>query len=141
MLPDYKTILKGYVRDPEPQLPEALMSDKELRERLQFVRVASERFTVPEVLFSPSDIGINQAGIPEAITQTVKRCPPIFQRDLYSNVILGGGNSLIPGFRERIASDLLTLKPTDCSLNVTTVNQPQFAAWRGLQLFAEQSNT
>ena len=59
MLPDYKTILKGYVREPEPQLPEALMSDKELRERLQFVRVASERFTVPEVLFSPSDIGIN----------------------------------------------------------------------------------
>lgn len=44
------------------------MSEKELRERLQFVRVGSERFAVPEVLFSPSDIGINQAGIPEVIT-------------------------------------------------------------------------
>jgi actin-related protein 6 len=59
VLPDYKSIPKGYVRDPEPQLPEALMTEKELREQLQFVRVGSERFTVPEVLFSPSDIGIN----------------------------------------------------------------------------------
>jgi actin-related protein 6 len=34
VLPDYKTIKKGYVRDPEPQMPQALMSEKELREQL-----------------------------------------------------------------------------------------------------------
>ena len=50
----------------------------ELREQLQFIRLANERFTVPEVLFSPSDIGINQAGIPEMITQTINKCPTIF---------------------------------------------------------------
>ena len=44
------------------------MTDKELKEQLQVARLAAERFTVPEVLFSPSDIGINQAGIPEMIT-------------------------------------------------------------------------
>ena len=31
VLPDYKTIKKGFVRDPEPQMPAALMSEKELR--------------------------------------------------------------------------------------------------------------
>lgn len=122
VLPDYKTISKGFVRDPEPQLPEALMSEKELREQVQFVRVGSERFAVPEVLFSPSDIGINQAGIPEVISQTVKRCPPIFQKDLFANVILGGGNSLIPGFRERVEHELGTLKPSECAVNVTSVS-------------------
>ena len=59
VLPDYKTIKRGYVRDPEPHMPTALMSEKELKEQLQFFKIASERFTVPEVLFSPSDIGIN----------------------------------------------------------------------------------
>lgn len=78
VLPDYKTIKQGYAREPEPQLPQALMTDKELREQLQFIRLANERFTVPEVLFSPSDIGINQAGIPEMITQTINKCPTIF---------------------------------------------------------------
>jgi actin-related protein 6 len=58
-LPDYKQIKKGYIREPEPQMPIALMSEKELREQVQYFRIASERFTVPEVLFSPSDIGIN----------------------------------------------------------------------------------
>lgn len=29
--------------------------------------MTNERFTIPEVIFSPSDIGINQAGIAESI--------------------------------------------------------------------------
>lgn len=31
---------------------------------------------IPEILMSPSDIGIDQAGIPEAITQSVLACDP-----------------------------------------------------------------
>lgn len=31
-----------------------------------------ERFSVPEVLFHPSDIEIKQAGVPEAIVQAVQ---------------------------------------------------------------------
>ena len=30
--------------------------------------MGNERFTIPEVLLNPSDIGINEAGIPEAIS-------------------------------------------------------------------------
>ena len=41
--------------------------DTEIDSSTQIIKVANERFTVPEVLFSPSDIGINQAGLPEAI--------------------------------------------------------------------------
>lgn len=116
------------------------MSDKELREQLQVIRVASERFAVPEVLFSPSDIGINQAGIPEMITQSVSKCPPIFERDLYNNVIIAGGNSNIPGLRARIERDLTMLKPSDVPLSVTQVAEPELAAWRGLKRFASSDN-
>ena len=42
------------------------------------VRMGNERFTIPEVLFSPQDIGINEAGIPEMLTQTVNKCPKPF---------------------------------------------------------------
>jgi actin-related protein 6 len=31
---------------------------------------------VPEILMHPSDIGMNQAGIPEAIVQSVLECDP-----------------------------------------------------------------
>jgi actin-related protein 6 len=38
----------------------------------------NERFTIPEVIFSPSDIGINQAGLAEAVIQTIDKCPKVF---------------------------------------------------------------
>lgn len=36
----------------------------------------NERFMVTEVLMHPSDIGLDQAGIPEAIVQSVNACDP-----------------------------------------------------------------
>ena len=35
----------------------------------------NERFAVPEILFHPSDIGIQEMGIPEAITHAVNCLP------------------------------------------------------------------
>ena len=61
VLSDYKVIKTGYVRQP----------DEELDENTQVVKMTNDRFMVPEVLFNPSDIGINQAGICEAISQSV----------------------------------------------------------------------
>lgn len=38
----------------------------------QILRLANERFAVPEMLFHPSDIGIQEMGIPEAIVDSVQ---------------------------------------------------------------------
>ena len=58
VLPDYKVIKKGYVKE----------DGTELDSNAQIVKMSNDRFTVPEVLFNPLDIGINQSGISEAIT-------------------------------------------------------------------------
>jgi actin-related protein 6 len=42
----------------------------------QILIMNNERFMIPEVLMHPSDIGLDQAGIPEAITQSVLACDP-----------------------------------------------------------------
>jgi actin-related protein 6 len=52
VLPDYKEVLRGYVRDPN----DAGQSDQEA----QSLFLDSERFSVPELLFNPSDIGVQQ---------------------------------------------------------------------------------
>ena len=82
-----------------------------LTEENQIVRMTNDRFSVPEVLFNPADIGINQAGIPEAIVQTVEKCPPVFKRQLYANILIAGGNANLPGFSERIMSELERIRP------------------------------
>ena len=50
----------------------------------------NERFMVPELLFNPADIGLQQAGIVEAVVQTVAATHPALQPLLYTNVVLTG---------------------------------------------------
>ena len=47
------------------------------------VKVGNERFCIPEVLFNPSDIAINEAGIPEMTWQMVNKCPKALEHLLY----------------------------------------------------------
>lgn len=39
------------------------------------MRLANERFAVPEMLFHPADIGIQEMGIPEAIVDSIQSLP------------------------------------------------------------------
>ncbi len=155
VLPDYKGVKKGFSRDPinfmtfaEMQMAkkaaeeQALMSGKKPQEpHEQAVRIANERFTVPEVLFRPSDIGINEAGVPEMIQQVVNKCPQPFEGPLYNNIIIAGGNTLMPGFKGRLEKELETLRPYDCPVRVFEVSNPTQAAWKGLKQFCSKKHT
>lgn len=46
---------------------------------LQVLSMESERFTVPEILFTPSDVGIQQAGIAEACAMAIQALEPDVQ--------------------------------------------------------------
>jgi actin-related protein 6 len=62
----------------------------------------NERFTIPELLFNPSDIGMKEMGLSEAIVDSVQACHADIQPHLYNNIVLIGGNSLMTGFRDRM---------------------------------------
>ena len=73
----------------------------------------NERFMVPEVLFQPTDIGLQQAGLPQAIVEAVQATPPDLHPLLYSNVLCTGGCAKCPGFQERLSNELRSLVPDD----------------------------
>lgn len=54
VLPDFTTIKRGRVRNPEPE---------NKNDDYQILRMNNERFSIPEILFHPSDIGIAQVCI------------------------------------------------------------------------------
>jgi actin-related protein 6 len=68
-------------------------------------------FSVPELLFSPSDVGIDQTGIPETIVESIQQCDPESQPWLFRNIVLTGGNAAIPNFRERVEREVRALAP------------------------------
>ena len=110
VLPDFTHIRRGFKRPP--------MSNKEDSGEFQTVRMNNERFVIPEVLFHPSDIGIHQMGVAEAIIDAVSNCPEDTKPHLFENIIVIGGSSLFDGMQERLQSDIRALAPDDFSVKV-----------------------
>lgn len=55
------------------------------------ITIGSERFRCPEVLFTPSLVGMEAAGIDETAFQSIRKCDVDIRKDLYGNVVLSGG--------------------------------------------------
>lgn len=90
----------------------------------------------PEALFHPSDIGVPQAGVCEAISQSLHACHPALRPLLARNVLLVGGTSQCPGFKTRVAQDLPPLLDTYWQAHVNQADDPASMAWRGASLYA-----
>lgn len=83
------------------------------------MRLNNERFAVPELLFHPSDVGLREMGIPEAIVHSISACPLETRAHLYNNIVLTGGCAMFPGFRERVEADVRSLAPCELDVRVT----------------------
>ena len=55
------------------------------------ITIGSERFRCPEVLFTPSMVGMESSGIDEAAFNSIMKCDVDIRKDLYGNVVLSGG--------------------------------------------------
>ncbi|XP_043981832.1 actin-related protein 6 [Gambusia affinis] len=131
VLPDFSAIKKGFCKPQE----EMVFSGK-YKTGEQTLRLANERFAVPEMLFHPSDIGIQEMGIPEAIADSVQSLPEEMHPHFYQNIVLTGGNSLFPGFRERLEAELRSLVPAHLPVNVFLPENPVCYSWEGGKLLA-----
>lgn len=97
----------------------------------QALRLSNERFTIPEVLFQPHHVGLNQAGLHESIYNSLQKVPPELQSLFASNIVLVGGSSKFPGFAERLRSSLTPLLPDTVNLRITIPEDPITYAWQG----------
>lgn len=122
VLPDYTSIRRGYLRD-------IVKPDEDLEQ--QTLRMNNERFAIPELLFHPSDVGIPQMGIPEAIMHSIAACPEEHTESLLENIVLYGGNAMFPGFRDRVYNDVGCLALDHFDVNVNKPDNPITYAWEG----------
>ncbi|CAI0389265.1 unnamed protein product [Linum tenue] len=93
--------------------------------------LTNERFLVPEMLFHPVDLGLNQAGLAECIVRAVNACSSLLHPVLYESIILTGGSTLFPRFAERLELELRPLIPEDYHLKIITQEDPILGVWRG----------
>ena len=139
VLPDYEGAIHGYARPHDPMQSRMRRGLQPLQgPREDVLPLGNERFAVPELLFNPSDIGIQEAGLPVAVMESLGVLPEALKTAMLANIVVVGGNSLITGFVERLESELRSLVPTDYLLNVTKAEDPIKHSWLGAARFASQ---
>ncbi|KAJ7149787.1 actin-related protein Arp6 [Mycena crocata] len=106
VLPDLTKSKAGRIRQPD-DIP--LDTD-------QVLTMGNERFAVPEIIFRPDDIGLEQSGLPGTIATSIALLPEDIQGMFWANIGLIGGNTNIPGFRQRLLSELQALAPVGCEV-------------------------
>jgi actin-related protein len=95
------------------------------------VVIGSERFRVPEGLFQPSHIGMEQSGIQDVVFQCVNKCDIDLKRTLFENIVLSGGTTLLPGIDKRLTSELTKLVPELVKPNVSAPPERKYSVWIG----------
>ncbi|KAL1999039.1 hypothetical protein VTN02DRAFT_5154 [Thermoascus thermophilus] len=140
VLPDPNANKRGYMRPHDPFLNakkrKSLLSGAGAEALEDVLVLGNERFTVPEILFSPSDIGMKQAGIPDIILQSLSALPTGLHPAFLANVLVVGGNSLIPGFMERLETELCQIASAECVVRVRRPKDPIRFTWLGASRFA-----
>ncbi|KAI4159895.1 MAG: hypothetical protein LQ342_006223 [Letrouitia transgressa] len=135
VLPDYNAATKGFMRPHDPSLaarvrkmgamanPGGIVED--------FMTLGNERFSVPELLFNPGDIGMQESGLSETVLQSLSGLPPGLWPAMLGNVLVVGGNALIKGFVERLEAGVRQLAPAECVVRVVRSPDPLKSTWLG----------
>ena len=104
------------------------------------VRVGNERFLCPEAFFQPSLVGYEDPGIHQVANSSILACDLDIRRSLYSNMIMSGGSTLLPGFSDRLTKEMTGLTPGSVRLKVHNIPWRKYLVWTGGSIFASISS-
>jgi len=134
VLPDYHKTSKGYVRDHDPADAgklKKMSTGKPAEAAEDIVTLRNERFTVPELLFQPSDIGMRQSGLAQLVMESLSGLPFGLWPGFLANIIVVGGNANIEGFIWRLQVEIRALAPAECYVRVARPADPIISTWNG----------
>ncbi|TYH99416.1 hypothetical protein ES332_A11G064900v1 [Gossypium tomentosum] len=105
----------------------------------QVITIEAERFRCPEVLFQPSFIGMEAAGIHETTYNSIMKCDVDIRKDLYGNIVLSGGSTMFPGIADRMSKEITALAPSSMKIKVVAPPERKYSVWIGGSILASLS--
>lgn len=105
------------------------------------VEIGAERIRIPEVLFKPSLIGSEELPLSHLIYRSIMKSPMDIRKDLFGNIILGGGSSLIPGLEDRLRDEIAKLAPSSMRVRIVAPPERKYANWIGGSIVGSLSTT
>ncbi|XP_038046523.1 actin-related protein 5-like [Patiria miniata] len=105
------------------------------------LQLGVERIRVPEIIFQPSIIGHDQAGMAETLEHVLRGYDSKTQDRLVQRVFLTGGNMMYPGMKQRIEAELLAMRPFQSPFQVFTAGDPVLDAWHGAKQWSTDATS
>ncbi len=119
------------------RMPRAIAASYELPDG-RVIELVEERFQAPEIMYHPSWIGLEEMPLDEQVYDAIMACDIDIRPSMYSNVIISGGNTLMPNFAERLEKELKELVPPAArdKVRVEAPEARQYAVWIGGAILA-----
>ncbi|CAF4106100.1 unnamed protein product [Adineta steineri] len=105
----------------------------------QEITINSERFQCPEALFQPTMIGQQELGIVELLYNAIMKCDVDIRSDFYRSILLSGGNTMFPGFADRMQKEMKAKVPSSERVRVVASPEREYSAWIGGSILASLS--
>lgn len=95
------------------------------------ITINDSMFLTPEVLFDPTLIGKEIPGVHMATYDSINGSDISIRKDLYSNIVLSGGTTMIRDFDKRLQKELDTLANSNVSVKVIAPEERKYLVWMG----------
>jgi len=95
------------------------------------INLGAEKYRAAEILFSPDKVGLEYAGVQECLINSIQKADIDLRKTLYSSIYLAGGTTMMPGFGERLMSDLRRLSPKEVKIKITIPPERKLTCWLG----------
>ncbi|KAM4818270.1 actin-related protein T1-like [Thomomys bottae] len=86
---------------------------------------------LPEAVFTPELLGIHEPGITKMVCSSIEKCDLDIQNNLFSDIVLSGGNTLFPGLGERLMKELKSMTSPRKTIRITASPDRSFSTWIG----------
>jgi actin-related protein len=118
----------------------------ELEEKWEYpgsepLTIGHERFLCPEAMFKPQVLGKEGEGLAQLIVRAIQKCGEI-RKQLYGNVVLTGGTTMLTGIAARMEKDIkaLQLVPEHMPVKIIAIPERTDSVWIGGSILASLEN-
>jgi actin-related protein 2 len=73
------------------------------------IKIGSERYEAPEVLFNPHLLDLESAGMGEMLFNCINEADIDLRSEFYKHIVLSGGSTMYPGLPSRLENDIKNL--------------------------------
>ncbi|XP_067899390.1 actin-1-like [Heterodontus francisci] len=96
--------------------------------------VKSELFGAPELFFTPESIGLKETGIHNLMLNSIAKCEQKLHKELFSNMLLCGGSTLLPGMEERLLKEIKLHAPNGIQVKIIAPPERNYSVWMGASI-------